>query len=285
MSGAPWKIFNESKRRITIDVDGNIDIDGNSAKPFPCPITNAAVCEKGLVATWVDHDLRLARMAMLNLEHELLNGVSKSELRLKRNTSIVANSIWSHVLDAEPLCMSIGDNKIFFALWSRGVYCIDFEATEIWRIPLFESLEKKPPRANEIVSISVLNDHIMIWTRSGNFKKINSESGELISEGNLNVDCDLEKVFNFDGKFLLSSKDGWVWEYENEQITVARKLRGAVQDAVFDGEDWRIICWRDDMMLRGESVRRRELGVQIIQDGESWCVIDNQGEISRHMEE
>ena len=118
MSGAPWKIFNESKRRITIDVDGNIDIDGNSAKPFPCPITNAAVCEKGLVATWVDHDLRLARMAMLNLEHELLNGVSKSELRLKRNTSIVANSIWSHVLDAEPLCMSICDNKIFFALWS-----------------------------------------------------------------------------------------------------------------------------------------------------------------------
>ena len=86
-------------------------------------------------------------------------------------------------------------------------------------------------------------------------------------------------------RFLLSSKDGWTWEFENGQITVARKLRGTIQDAIFDGEDWRIISWREDLMLRGESVQRFDLGVQLIQKDDVWMVIDNQGNFSRHMSE
>ena len=56
---------------------------------------------------------------------------------------------------------------------------------------------------------------------------------------------------------------------------MARKLRGTIQDAVYDNDDWRVISWREDLMLRGESVQRPDLGVQLIKQNETWMVMDN----------
>ena len=83
MDSAPWKIFQFEGREVVIDVDGGITIDDYRATPFPCEISHAAICDKGLVATWVDHELRLARMALLPLTEKLENGVSKGELATK----------------------------------------------------------------------------------------------------------------------------------------------------------------------------------------------------------
>ena len=283
MQSAPWRIFNHDGREIIIDVDGGITIDEQTANPFPADITHASLCDGGLIATWVEHELRLARMALLPLDEKLNDGVSKAELRLSRNTTMVAGSTWCHIVDAEPLALNAKDDKIIFALWMRGLYCIDSNDNEIWRLPLFESNEKSPPRSDEIAAISILDEYIMVWTRGGKYRKITLETGEILSEKTLDIECDLEEVFNHGEKFLLSSKDGWTWEFENDQITVARKLRGTVQDAVFDGDDWRIISWRDDLMLRGESIRRTDLGVQLILRDGIWMVLDNQGNFSRHM--
>jgi len=138
MQSAPWKIFHHDGREILIDVDGGITIDGHTANPFPCEITHASICDEGLIATWVDHELRLARMALLSLSDKLQDGVSKGQLRLSRNTAMVANSTWCHIVDAEPLALTAKDDKIIFALWSRGLYCIDSMDQEIWRLPLFQ---------------------------------------------------------------------------------------------------------------------------------------------------
>ena len=283
MQSAPWRIFNHDGREIIIDVDGGITIDEQTATPFPADITHASLCDGGLIATWVAHELRLARMALLPLDEKLNDGVSKAELRLSRNTTMVAGSTWCHIVDAEPLALNAKDDKIIFALWMRGLYCIDSNDNEIWRLPLFESNEKSPPRSDEIAAISILDEYIMVWTRGGKYRKITLETGEILSEKALDIECDLEEVFNHGEKFLLSSKDGWTWEFENDQITVARKLRGTVQDAVFDADDWRIISWRDDLMLRGESIRRTDLGVQLILRDGIWMVLDNQGNFSHHM--
>jgi hypothetical protein len=285
MQSAPWKIFHHGGREVVIDVDGGITIDGHTANPFPTDITHAAMCDEGLVATWVDHELRLARMALISLNENIQNGISKAELRLNRNNAMVAGSTWCHIVDAEPLALSAKDDKIIFALWMRGLYCVDSGDHEIWRLPLFQSKEKTPPRADEIAAISILEEHVMVWTRGGKYRKVSLNDGKILTEGTLDVECDLEEVFNHGEKFLLSSKDGWTWEFENEQITVARKLRGTIQDAIFDGDDWRIISWRDDLMLRGETVRRVDLGVQLIQKDGVWMVLDNQGNFSCHMSE
>ena len=285
MTSAPWKIFHHEGRDVVIDVDGGITIDGHTASPFPTDITHAAICDEGLVATWVDHELRLARMALLPLNEKLEDGISKAELRLSRNTAMVAGAIWCHIIDAEPLALCAKDDKIIFALWMRGMYCVDSQDNEVWRLPLFEAKEKTPPRSDEIAAISVLEEDVVVWTRGGKYRKISLNNGEIVDEKSLEIECDLEDVFNHEQKFLLSSKDGWTWEFEDGQITVARKLRGTIQDAVFDGDDWRIISWRDDLMLRGESVRRYDLGVQLIQKDEVWMVLDNQGNFSPHMSE
>ena len=78
MSNAPWKIFHQDGSEIIIDVDGGITIGGHTASPFPTDITHAAMCDAGLVATWVDHELRLARMALLPLTEKLEDGITKA---------------------------------------------------------------------------------------------------------------------------------------------------------------------------------------------------------------
>ncbi len=283
MEGAPWKIFHTNEGDLVIDVDGKLTFNGVTSSPFPSEISHAAMCDRGLVATWVEHELRLARMALLSLEEQIKDGITKAELRLTRDTAMVASSIWCHIVDAEPLALTAKGDKIIFALWTRGIYCIDSNDNEIWRLPLFDDEPKSPPRANDVTSIHILGQEVYVWTRGGKYRIISLETGEIIAEKSLNIECDLEKVFSDSNRFLLSSKDGWIWEVEDGEITVARKLRGTVQDAVYDGQDWRIISWREDILLRGDSFTKNDLGVQIIKDDDKWVVIDNQGQSTPHM--
>ena len=208
MDSAPWKIFQFEGKEILVDVDGGITIDNHKATPFPCEISHAAICARGLVATWVDHELRLARMALLPLDEKIQDGVSKANLRLSRNTAMVASSDWCHVVDAEPLALASHEDKIVFALYSRGMYCIDSSDNELWRLPLFQDDIKSPPRSNDVTEISIIEDEVLVWTKGGNYRRISLENGEILSEEQLNVECDLEAVFNHEERFLLSSKDG-----------------------------------------------------------------------------
>ena len=283
MESAPWKTFHMEKGELVIDVDGKITVNGVTSAPFPSEISHAAVCDKGIIATWVDHELRLARMALLSTSEPIENGITKAELRLNRNTAMVAGSIWCHIVDAEPLALTAKDDKIIFALWTRGIYCIDSNDNEIWRLPLFGSDAKSPPRSDDVTSIHISEEDVYVWTRGGKYRIISLEDGEILDEKSLDIECDLEKVFSHSNRFLLSSKDGWAWEIKDGEITVARKLRGTIQDAIFDGDDWRIISWREDIMLRGESVPRNDLGVQILKQNENWMVLDNQGQLTPHM--
>jgi len=283
MGSAPWGYFHHNDQEILVDVEGGITISGNTVHPFPCEITFASMCDGGLVATWVDHDLRLARMAMLSLEEPLKDGVTKAALRLSRDTTMVAGSKWCHIIDAEPLALESKGDKIIFALWARGIYCIDSSANELWRLSLLEEQVKTPPRSNEVAAISIVADEVVVWSRDGKYRRISLSDGHVLSEGSLGVDCDLERVFNDGDNFLLSSNDGWAWEFKDGQITVARKLRGTIQDAIHDGNDWKIISWREDIMLRGESNTRTELGVQLVKQNENWLVLDNQGQFSPHL--
>jgi hypothetical protein len=154
----------------------------------------------------------------------------------------------------------------------------------MWRLPLLTEDGKSLPRSNEVCSITISGDNIIVWCRGGKYRTISLSEGSILSEATIGIDCDLERVFNADNKYLISARDGWAWELEDGNITLARKFRGTIQDAVHDGEDWRIISWREDTLLRGESQIREELGVQIIKTDElTWMVLDNQGNITPHM--
>jgi len=283
MEGAPWRYFHHNDQDILVDVEGGITIDGNTVHPFPCEISFAVLCDGALVGTWVDHDLRLARMAMLSLDEALETGVTKAELRISRGNSMVAGSKWCHIMEAEPVALESKGDKIIFALWARGIYCIDSSANELWRLPLLAEQDKTPPRSNEVAAISIVDDEVVVWSRGGQYRRVSLTDGKVLSDGTLGVDCDIERVFNEGENFLVSSNDGWTWAFSDGQITIARRLRGTIQDAIHDGSDWRIISWREDIMLRGGSNTRADLGVQLVKQDETWMVLDNQGKFSPHL--
>jgi len=284
MAVAPWKVFSFQGEDVIIDVDGGISHKGITAHPFPCEITNAVWCNAGLVATWVDHELRLARMALIDFQNELEEGISRSELRLRNDNVKVAGSSWSHSLDAEPIAMVSNGNYIIFALYTRGVYCIDVDSTELWRQPLIGSEESKIPNSNSIAEITVDDEIVTIWTRGGRYRTLSVNTGDVLAEKSLPVECDIESVFSSHDRFLISSKDGWVWELIDDNITVARKLRGTIQDAIYHDDEWRIISWREDILLSNqETVLRDELGIQVVIEDDKCIVIDNQGVKTPHM--
>ena len=284
MESAPWKILSFENKEIQIDVDGAITIDGVTKRPFPIPISHAIICDKGLVAIWIDHELRLARMALLELDEPLNDGMTKGELRAKRGSAEVEGSTWCHILDSEPLAITSREDLIIFPLWQRGIYAIQSDSTEIWRTGLPELTGNNPPGAEDVAALHIGED-VHVWTRSGDHLKLDIDTGEEKESFTLPIEADLKEVFHDEGQFLLSAKDGWTYASDGFEITLAHKQRGTIQDAVFDGEKWRIICWRDDAIFGGESVRRNELGVQIINRDGKWMVIDNQWEISPHMGE
>ena len=284
MESAPWKILSSENMEIRIDVDGGITIDGVTKHPFPISITHAVICDEGLVAIWVDHDLRLARMALLSLDEPLSDGLTRGELRTKRGAANVEGAIWCHILDSEPLAMVSNGDLIVFALWQKGIYAIRTDSTEVWRTGLPELEGKNPPGAEDISALHI-GEYVHVWTRCGNHLKLDIDTGDEKESFTLPIEADVKEVFYGGGQFLLSAKDGWAYVSDGTEIIMAHKQRGTIQDAVFDGKKWRIISWRDDVILGGESVRKDELGVQIINLDGKWMVIDNQWDASPHMGE
>jgi len=284
MAAAPWRLLQFPDGEIFIDVEGEISINGDSAKPFPCEVTHAELCDSGLVATWVDHELRMARMALLPLDKKPENGISRSDLRMSSGNVKVAGSIWSHSLDAEPIALASNGERIVFALYTRGIYCITNDSVEIWRQPLLGEDNANLPGTNSISKITIDDEFATVWTRGGVFRKLSLDSGDIVATNQLNLECDIENVFSNGDRVLISSRDGWAWDLLDGEVQVARKLRGTIQDAVFHDSEWRIISWREDIVFsKPEVFTRPELGVQLIIEDNECLVLDNQGVKSKHM--
>ncbi|MDP6869817.1 MAG: hypothetical protein QGI21_03485 [Candidatus Poseidoniaceae archaeon] len=280
MEHAPWKIFHNGDVEIMIDVDGGINVEDIRYCPFPTSITHASLTDDGLICTWVDHDLRIARMALLNISN-LENGISKSTLRKTHNSAEVANAEWCHKLDAEPLALASNGPQICFALWTRGIYCIETDSTEVWRSPILP--EEGIPRSEEIAYLNIVDEKLHVWTRGACHLTLSMTDGKEISKSYLEIEADIDAVFNAGNEFLLTSRDGWCWLIVDDEMKIAQQLRGTIQHAIHDGEKWRMISWRDDLILGGDKITKDDLGVQIVNINNEWMVIDNQGRYSPHM--
>ena len=165
---APWKVLAHGERHLVIDVDGGLRWLNETKvyHPFPISITNAVVIKNHLVATWVDHELRLARMAAISLENGFEEGPRRGDLRAQGNASPlqVAGAAWSHTLDSEPVAMACDEETVYFALWTRGIYALDVHANERWRaeIPAFLALQKRP-RSDELLSLT-FDEYLNVWS-------------------------------------------------------------------------------------------------------------------------
>ena len=88
--------------------------------PFPGDITNAVLLgDDLLIATWVEREISLARLAALDLSQPIEDGVELPDLRTaiesgKIDHYHVGGATWSHILDAEPLALCTYKEDLIF---------------------------------------------------------------------------------------------------------------------------------------------------------------------------
>jgi len=299
LSFPPQKLFElEDNRRLIIGMNGEIQIiDENLIaefeykKPFPTSISISSVSKNKLFACWIDIELMIARMASIDLNSEIKNGLTRSELRKNlesKKQPHVESSNWSHILDAEPLAIISNSEFVIFTTWKRGVYCLDHDSNEIWRIPEIK-WSKNIKNANLVVSIEITNEGILVWSKAAEWALINEKTGEIIEMGQVDFQNILEKVFVYENKRLLCSPNGFVLWVEdlNSNDNLKMKQKGPIHDAKWDPEKecWRICQWREDILWSKSDIiknTRKEIGKSIFKHNETWTVLENSGSFSKH---
>ena len=209
----PKQIIEWNEGFIAIGIDGELQkLDSNYVQinkpinPFPTPIRNSTIIESKMIVTWIDSELMLARMASFDLTQDFIQGVERSELRVRRTLDRAihpAGNIWSHVLDAEPLAIDSRNSSFTFVLWRKGIYNMTKDAHEKWRSeePSWNKLSKYP-RAEETVNVIMNDDFVEIWSRGGGVNRYDHENGNLIEQKIIEIDGFLLNVYNHSKNYL-----------------------------------------------------------------------------------
>ena len=258
----PKQIIEWNEGFIAIGIDGELQkLDSNYVQinkpinPFPTPIRNSTIIESKMIVTWIESELMLARMASFDLTQDFIQGVERSELRVRRTLDRAihpAGNIWSHVLDAEPLAIDSRNSSFTFVLWRKGIYNMTKDAHEKWRSeePSWNKLSKSP-RAEETVNVIMNDDFVEIWSRGGGVNRYDHENGNLIEQKIIEIDGFLLNVYNHSKNYLLQFNDGYIALFDGENILLKAKLSGPISDAYWseNRQGWYISGWREIIFL------------------------------------
>ena len=268
----PKQIIEWNEGFIAIGIDGELQkLDSNYVQinkpinPFPTPIRNSTIIESKMIVTWIDSELMLARMASFDLTQDFIQGVERSELRVRRTLDRAihpAGNIWSHVLDAEPLAIDSRNSSFTFVLWRKGIYNMTKDAHEKWRSeePSWNKLSKYP-RAEETVNVIMNDDFVEIWSRGGGVNRYDHENGNLIEQKIIEIDGFLLNVYHHSKNYLLQLNDGYIALFDGENILLKAKLSGPISDAYWseNRQGWYISGWRELIFLSKNEYQRKEL--------------------------
>ena len=301
----PSQLLARGERLVHIDTEGGLCLLHPKRlnaldpihHPFPGKITNSAiVCEHFLVSTWIERDLSLARLALIDLREPIESGIEMSDLRVavdsgKSDHHHVAGSVWSHILDAEPLAICEHEQDIVFCTHHRGIYRIGIDSREIWRQkPLSWDLLNDLPDGDVLVDLISVNNSIWAFSLGGGWAEIEGSSGNVLRKGIHQFKSSTNEVWHGDGGNWLvglsENRMAW-WNSEKEKIAVVN-VNGPIQDAIFNEETWMITGWRQDLLWPASrfdtepiDVSRQEIGCKILDRGEEgFWVLDNRGQWS-----
>tara|TARA_A100001037_G_scaffold202018_1_gene180551 strand:+ start:6033 stop:6914 length:882 start_codon:yes stop_codon:yes gene_type:complete len=264
-----------------------IDSNGNPlhepVTPFPANISGGVVIGESWIGTWVDQELREARMAALSLDGKWEDGGSRQHLREVSDAEVLmpASSTWSRRLDAEPMALTRVTKGAVFATLNRGVYMINEFAEELWRAPYPEWLgRQKFQYSDTLVSCTECADGISLWSRSGAVTLLDAEDGSFISSHVVPLTGPLAgvKYSEVGGSFLML-ENGDVGLLDNlHSIPQLVKTPGPVFDTRFSDGGWHWTGWRHDGFgdaWKSQIVQRRDVGIALLGDS----VITNDGRL------
>ena len=298
----PIRIHPTSGPLVIVGVNGELcRIDSQSlealekhGQPFPSEITNSAICEELFVGTWVESELQQARMAAISLDSGFVCGIDKRELRFSgKNFEIdcsVKGSKWSHPLDSEPLGIISENGLICFSNYKRGIYCVDSDSYEIWRIPEITWPPMSGYSDSEMVRTIAIGTHpqkkgetcIWIWNIIGAWATLDWSDGSIISRGSISTKGEIDMVkSDNEGGWILGLASGEIVRLSGFDLLEETITGGPCHDALFSKGVWYIAGWRQDIQWSKNSVQhvaRDELGVALYQHPrDGMLVLDNQG--------
>jgi len=242
-------------------------------RPFPAQVTSGVVLENLWIGTWVDHELKYARMAALPLDVEWSDGIGREHIRTSEqgtNQYDPAGAIWSQSLDSEPMALTKLDHGFCFAVLGRGIYCMDADANEVWRIsiPVIGKISKG--HHININSIFQSGEELHIFYGNNSIAILDKNNGSLLRSSNLRLPNRIESVFQHNSKYLISMNTGGIAILENiDQKITFHRTPGPVIDAQHSNTGWIWTGWRHDGRLydgKVETVPRRDIGVAIINE-------------------
>ena len=141
------------------------------------------------------------------------------------------------------------------------------------------------PRGEEISGMHEVDGELLLWSRAGGWARLSAKSGETLETGSIQAPASITNTFHSpEGGWLLCTNRGHLLRFkdpENDVVTVA-DVGGPVSAAIWDSDDhaWRMCGWREDLIWSDEGMvrfERDELGVQILQHGEKWQILENLG--------
>ncbi|MED5307890.1 MAG: hypothetical protein VYA95_00940 [Candidatus Thermoplasmatota archaeon] len=293
----PKQILRYNEGYIAIGVDGDLQkissdgkLVGIPIKPFPTQIRDAVIIDDTLIATWLDQELLLARMAALDLKNDFSEGVNRGDLRVRRTIDKSlhpAGNDWSHVLDAEPISLNANSDSFSFVLWKKGVYNLAVNSVENWRSaePKWPKLAKIP-RAMETIATTCDDEIYEIWSKGGGVIRYDVKTGEKINQEVLPLDGFLNQVYKCGEHYLLLFNNSNIALYENGNVLLNAKLSGPINYAEWSETEqgWHIAGWRELVFISTEKQNRIQLkelavfidsqnGLYLCNDGK-WDIID-----------
>ena len=141
------------------------------------------------------------------------------------------------------------------------------------------------PRGEEICGMHEVDGVLFLWSRAGGWAKLSAEDGETLDIGNIEAPASITDTFHSEeGGWLLCTSRGHLLRFKNpkeDEVTLA-DIGGPVSAAAWDPQRkaWRMCGWREDLVWDDSGMsrfERDELGVQILQHGGTWKILENLG--------
>jgi len=261
-------------------------------RPFSGDVTQAALLDADhLAATWVEREIGIARMAVLDLSQPLQDGPDLPTLRAALDANQldnhqVAGAIWSHVLDAEPLALCAHEGDLVFCTHRRGLYRVKADSNEVWRRKALEWPELSDlPDGSVVVEIISTEDSIWVFSLGGGYAELNAADGEIIEQGILRFKAKVERVWHGEGEWMFGLSHKKIARWQPEQgISKILFTTGPVQHAIWHGREWWMTGWREDLIWDQEGLRRKprpEIGIHLLRHPDHGpMVLDNIGQWS-----
>ena len=256
---SPKRVLVSEDGFVVLGTDGEIQQlrdDGtplNLHRPYPVSIVAAGLIEGDVVAAWMDHELRVARIARLDLSTHRM-GVDRAAVRRDGTmTTHPAGHRWSHALDAEPMALGVNGGQVALSLWPDGFYVIDGEGREQWRASIPRGKDGKP---RAVVNLHHNGVNWVMTMRDGSRVAVaEDEVTELEPE---RLDDPVVQVHHGNGGRLVVTSDHVASWVENDQLVLQAALSGPVGGVLWsdDQDAWLIAGWRERVVLRRDGFNR-----------------------------